>query len=1444
MTNTEDDRMPEASDEAGGFQGVAMSLAVHDFAGCYRTLPFRQEALALREALTASGYAVESHDGLTAEALGAKARAFLKAPGTVPRLLHVLSHGVCPLPAGRLHVVGSCGQFDEATDVQAWLDLVDLYHRDRPYTLLVLDLCNAGQAAWPDWTQNAVGFERRAWVIGACDELDNAYNARLTQALAGFLTHLGTDPASLGLDTVSPHLPFATLVEEARARVDELASAPGAHGQRVTATPYDGAYPDLPFFRNPLAVSTAVQLDEILDFGHWQRASTGKMTARPHRPGVGFVGRSAQLGRIARWLDSTVDGDADLARLCLVTGRRGSGKSALLGVLVCATHDDFDKVDDRVWLTAFGGNAPSRHGPGHMAAVHARRRGLGAILGSVTRQLRVGDRVREWSHETSPARALCEAIRELPYPPVLVMDAVDEAEVPSEVMGELIQPLSERRPDGTPLAYCLVGIRDEGTAHPLCATARESGLFIDLEEVDPHTLREDLHTYVSMLVRTEPAYADVRFSAARPRLAEGMAVSLTGRPVESRGGEFLISGLYTHHLLSRTWPAFDAGSAEALGRAVPLDLAGVLELDLKSGAAGQPLRLPLLTALAHTHGAGMPASVALSVAWLFLPGGVPPDPYEAQEILDGESHYLRVSVDTDGTPLYRLYNQALDDHLRTARGGTGDGSPRSAILEAVLAADTVRSTPGRTAWSTPYVRRHAAQHAADEGRLLELLATPGFLIHADVEVLGPLLARLLPRPTEPHALLLRTPAARLRGLPFGTRRQLFALEAMRWGTPALSHELVSAAAHGAAPARTVPLWSTGTNLDARQLNVFADHTDAVDAVVVLDLDGRPVTVSAGADGTIRIADLGDGSPVGEPLTGLAAQITSLTAATLEGHDRPVLITGSANGPVHVWDLTTGKQLGGPLLGHTGRVMAMTTWGAPGEVFLVTGSADATVRLWRLPGGEPVGEPLVGHTDEVTALSTWGASGETFLVTGSADATVRLWRLPVRHDPDGRALDSQAPDGQVLDGQVLDGQVLDGQVPDGQVPDGLVPVGEPRAGHTSAVTAVTVLPSDTGGTVLSGDATGRIRQWPVRWPAGGSPAEGTVLRGHTGAVTALCTSGGPGARVLVSAGDDGTVRSWDLTGEPSLPAPAPGHDGAIRGLGRLTSGGRDIAVSAGADSTVRFWRADGGGPAEDLPPIALPAGPAALDCSPEARLLVTGTTTGAVLLHSADDGTLLAREVGHRSGVTAVTCLMIGGTPCAVVAHQDGLAQVWDLREKKPVGTLSGHRAAIASVSFFGSAPVPAVVTAGYDRTVRLWDMATCSEYGQLTGHPEAVTAVACTVLGTVPTAVTACADGSVRLYELENHGQSGELAGHTEFVTSVACAGVDGVPTAVTTCRDGTVRLWNLTSGRQAEELLFPDPVHRALWLPGDRLLVGYGMDVAVFQASGLHDTDTDADED
>src|SRR5437762_2866546 len=44
------------------------------------------------------------------------------------------------------------------------------------------------------------------------------------------------------------------------------------------------------------------------------------------------------------------------------------------------------------------------------------------------------------------------------------------------------------------------------------------------------------------------------------------------------------------------------------------------------------------------------------------------------------------------------------------------------------------------------------------------------------------------------------------------------------------------------------------------------HGDAVNAVAVAELEGRPVVVSGGDDGTVRAWDLAHGTPVGKPLT--------------------------------------------------------------------------------------------------------------------------------------------------------------------------------------------------------------------------------------------------------------------------------------------------------------------------------------------------------------------------------------------------------------------------------------------------------------------------------------------------------------------------------------------------------------------------------------------------
>jgi WD40 repeat protein len=86
---------------------------------------------------------------------------------------------------------------------------------------------------------------------------------------------------------------------------------------------------------------------------------------------------------------------------------------------------------------------------------------------------------------------------------------------------------------------------------------------------------------------------------------------------------------------------------------------------------------------------------------------------------------------------------------------------------------------------------------------------------------------------------------------------------------------------------------------------------------------------------------------------------------------------------------------------------------------------------------------------------------------------------------------------------------------------------------------------------------------------GSEVEPVVLRGHQGWVRSVAVGHVSGRDVVVSAGQDGTVRVWELGSEVE-PVVLRGHQGWAWSiaLGRLP--GRDVVVMGGADGKVRVW----------------------------------------------------------------------------------------------------------------------------------------------------------------------------------------------------------------------------------------------------------------------------------
>lgn len=293
------------------------------------------------------------------------------------------------------------------------------------------------------------------------------------------------------------------------------------------------------------------------------------------------------------------------------------------------------------------------------------------------------------------------------------------------------------------------------------------------------------------------------------------------------------------------------------------------------------------------------------------------------------------------------------------------------------------------------------------------------------------------------------------------------------------------------------------------------------------LDGKPLKSKNPSDKGLNVNNrklIGHSAPVYSVAFSDAIENKTATLFGEQGKQLPdtnpkMLLSASGDGHIRLWSLETWTCLC-IYKGHSGPVFNVS-WSPQGHYFM-SGGWDRTARVW-MQDHASAQRLLVGHDTSISAVA-WHPNGTyVFSASDETDKSIRMW--------------------SVITGQCA--RVL--------------------TGHTEYISALECAPN--GRVLASADTSGSILFWDL--------AKGSLIkrsRGHgKGGIWSL--SFGSESTVLVSGGQDGTVRIWDVE------LPAEGSKAAQLALapqaGQELADGAAAGAQGGQPSATPSGQASGG-----------------------------------------------------------------------------------------------------------------------------------------------------------------------------------------------------------------------------------------------------------------------------
>ncbi len=923
------------------------------------------------------------------------------------------------------------------------------------------------------------------------------------------------------------------------------------------------------------------------------------------RRGSYFTGRVVVLRELASWLGQSWSEDG---RARVVTGGPGSGKSAVLGRLVCLADP---RTRDELAAGAPPGTVPPLGAI--RAAMHARGRTADELAAEIAHALGVG---------ASGASSLLAMLRETwrSRPAVVVVDAVDEAADPFRLIDELLQPVAAAA-DRTGIRL-LVGSRRGGGGR-LLGLFGASAVVLDLDS-PVYLDAGDVEEYVrrTLAVGEDPQILSPY--RGRPELTAAVAQAIAARA----GSSFLVAQLSALALMVSAQPV-DTSAAD-WREAFPANVGTAMRRYLQEDQPGGRWLRDLLMPLAWSLGDGLDDWQI----WAEAATALGTDVYSERDI-------VRLLFDTPAADLltrtadgerisYRLFHEALAEYLRERSSEFRPPAKTQQRLTEVLVTHLRPSPGGGADWlrAGNYTRTYLATHAA-AGQVLDgLLEDAGFLATAEPTRLLTALATVITGRGRQIARTIERVGQQLLQASPGERASYLEMAARM----AADHHLCRKLADFA-PQRpwSVP-WAHWQALDEGQL--FGHHDGWVLAVSVVDTPRGDVVVSA-SEWAIRAWYLADGSPVASGMREPQASITDMVAFSLA--DDVIVLTLHDNG--ELCRATLGAAAPPEVLARD-RAADQGLWliSYAGQPTVVTVSRQQAVEALRAFNGHPVGLETVSIADG-SVLAAANVGGRCLLAVAAGEAI---------GTSDERESTSELLTWDLNTGTVLGSPLQPRQHFSGLDPD--LPV---------AVWAAAIADRDGVPVLLAGHSrTGPVIAWePVRARLAGAPhrAQAPVqcaVAAQTRDGELWCWGDVLGNLYLQSGDDPAVMR---LTA----------HDNHLLAIASRDLADGPVIITGGADGAVRAWRPRAAKPAPPGPSYYR------LVVTPPAdgnhALIASIRTDGTGSILDADDGQILSELVPSGQPQRHIV-LLPGKTPAVVTLNPRNQVAVWQPPGDQPILT--------------------------------------------------------------------------------------------------------------------------------------------------------------------------------